>query len=261
MVDEALGSTVPVGSVRPGRNRLADEDRAMLEERRRRHGGGEAHQEGQGKDSSGDAHSHHEAFQDDISVFGIPNEEMTPAVRKAITLLLEQINDLRAELISAHGHEAYLEEQAEKDRLLHVMRRRAFLARLSLAARRVEEEHVQFCVLYIAIENAVAVQKESGHGALESMMVHSADVLRDRLLAGDVVGSLEHFDFGIIMPGTAPVEAARKGHDLVGDMAAKSFIWQGQAISIQARFGLTEIAPGDSCDEIIERAKRIMTKE
>jgi len=260
MVDEALGSTVPVGSVRPGRNRLADEDRAMLEERRRRHGGGEGHQ-GQGGGEAEDAHGHHEAFQDDISVFGIPKEEMTPAVRKAITLLLEQINDLRAELISAHGHEAYLEEQAEKDRLLHVMRRRAFVARLSLAARRVEEEHVQFCVLYIAIDNAVAVQKESGHGALESMMVHSADVLRERLQAGDVIGSLEHYDFGIIMPGTAPVEAARKGHELVADMAAKSFVWQGQEISIQAQFGLTEIAPGDSSDEIIERARRVMTKE
>jgi len=258
MVDEALGATVPVISVRPGRNRLADEDRALLEEKRKRQKH-EAQKQGvSGEGSSGSSSHSPEDFQDDVTVFGIPKEDMTEPVRKAIELLLGQINDLRAELISAHGHEAYLEERVEKDRLLQIMRRKPFTARLGLAARRVEEEHVLFCVLYFNIVNAEAVRDEHGNGALESMMVHTADLMRERLDAGDIIGNLEHSDFGIVLPGTSPVDAAQKGHDLVADMAGHTFVWQGKSLNIQARFGMTEIAPGDTGDEIIDRARRVM---
>lgn len=258
MVDESLGSTVPVMSVRPGRNRLADEDRTMLEEKRRRQH--HSKDEGKGLGSGSEEHLAHplEDFQDEISVFGIPKEDMTEPVRKALKLLLDQINDLRGQLISAHGHEAYLEEQVEKDRLLQVMRRKAFMARLGLAARRVEDEHVQFCVLYFSIKNAEAVQNTYGSGAVENLMVHAADILREKCEAGDIIGSLEHFDYGVVLPGTDPVHAAQKGHHLIAEMAARTFVWQGQTLSIQAKFGVTEIAPGDSGDDIIERAKRVM---
>jgi len=257
MVDEALGTTVPIMSVRPGRNRLADEDRTMLEEKRRRQ---HAEEHGHGTGSESSDHPGHlpEDFHDEISVFGIPKEDMTEPVRKALKLLLDEINALRGQLISAHGHEAYLEEQVEKDRVLQVMRRKAFMARLGLAARRVEDEHVQFCVLYFSIANVEAVQSLYGSGAVENMMVHASDVLREKCEAGDVIGGLDHFDFGIVLPGTDPVHAAQKGHHLVAQMAAHAFTWQGQTLHIQAKFGVTEIAPGDSGDDIIERAKRVM---
>jgi len=259
MTDEALGSAAPVVSVRPGRNRLADEDRAVLEERRRRRHAEEHDHKDTNSRNPGASHGRGgESFHDDISVFGIPKEDMTEPVRKAIELLLGQINDLRAELISAHGHEAYLEDRVETDRLLHVMRRKAFVARLAMAARRAAEEHTLFCVLYFSIENAAAVRLKLGDGAVENMMIHASEILHKRLETGDIIGSLEHFDFGLVLPGTQPTVAIQKGRHLVADMAAHTFVWQGQSMCIQARFGMTEIAPGDSGDDIIDRARRVM---
>ena len=248
MAEDTAGPAAPIVSVRPGRNRLPAEDRALLEERRKRQRdqGGE-----DGKTGAG-----HEGIHDEVSVLGIPKEEMTESVRNAIGKLLDEINRLRAELTHAHGHEAYLEEQAEKDRLLHVMRRRAFLARISLAARRVAEEQVQFSFIYIAIANAGAVRTEFGHGASENLMVQAAEVLREGVEPGDVVGSLEQFDFGVLLPGTPMAAAEAKAQRLVGGLSGRTFIWQGLEVGIQAAFGVAEVAAQDSGDEVITRAKR-----
>jgi len=252
MSEDAAGPAAPIVSVRPGRNSLPEEDRAMLEARRRRqqnkaYGG----QDSQGGGSDGG----HEDIHDDVTILGIPKEEMTDSVRGAIGTLLDEINRLRAELTHAHGHEAYLEEQAEKDRLLHVMRRRAFLARLKMASQRVTEEHVQFSFIYIAIANAPAMRSEFGHGAAESLMVQAAAVLREGVEPGDVIGSLEHFDFGVLLPGTPRVEAEIKAQRLMDALAGRSFMWQGNEIGIEGAFGVAEIAPQDSDDEVIARAK------
>ena len=254
MSDDTTGPAAPIVSIRPGRNRLPDEDRALLEARRRRQqsqGGGSGE-----KDREGAARDPHHDIHDDVSVLGIPKGEMTESVRAAIDRLLDEINTLRAELAHVRGHEAYLEEQAEKDRLLHVMRRRAFLARINLASRRVAEEHVQFSFIYIAITNAASLRTEFGHGAAESLMVQAAEVLRESVEPGDVVGSLEQFDFGVLMPGTPLVNAELQMGRLSEALNGRTFIWQGHEVQIQAAFGVVEVADSDGDAAVIERAKR-----
>jgi len=168
---------------------------------------------------------------------------------------MDEINRLRAELSQARGHEAYLEEQVEKDRLLHVMRRRAFLARVNLSARRVAEEQVQFSFIYISVTNAPAVRTEFGHGAAENLMMQAAEVLREEVEPGDVVGSLEQFDFGLLLPGTPAGAAQEKAQQLVQALSGRTFIWQGNEVGIHAAYGVTEIAPQDVGDEVVSRAK------
>lgn len=255
MAEDNVGPSAPIVSVRPGRNRLAEEDRALQAAKRERkqkkhynHGGGS----GQYQNSAGQGHG---GIDDNVSVLGIPKEEMTENVRNAIQTLLDEINHLRGELSRAKGHEAYLEAQAEKDRLLHVMRRRAFMARLSLAARRAEEEGVPFAFLYIQITNAATVRNDYGHGALESLLMQAAQALREGAEAGDVVGSLENFDFGLILPGNTLDDGEAKAARLMAVLNGRSFSWQGNALGVQAAFGDTVVTPGDTGDEVIERAK------
>ncbi|MCW8915245.1 MAG: GGDEF domain-containing protein [Magnetovibrio sp.] len=255
MADENVGPSAPIVSVRPGRNRLTEEDRmlqAAKRERKQKHGG----QGGYGSDgSASDGGLGHGQIDDDVSILGIPKEEMTENVRSAIQMLLDEINTLRNELLRAKNHEAYLEEQAEKDRLLHVMRRRAFMARMGLAVRRVDEENVPFAFLYIQISNAADIRAAYGHGAVESLMIQASDALREGAEAGDVLGSLENFDFGVILPGDTLEAAENKVARLSAIMSGRTFSWQGQNLEIQARFGDTQITKGDSADQAIQRAK------
>jgi len=258
MSEDNVGPSAPIVSVRPGRNRLAEEDRALQaakRERKSKHGGGGGQEAGDEDTHSGAGHA---SIDDDVSVLGIPKEEMTENVRSAIQTLLDEINHLRGELVRTKGHEAYLEAQAEKDRVLQVMRRRAFMARLGLAVRRTEEESVQFAFVYIQITNASAVRADHGHGAVESLMVHAADALREGAEPGDVVGSLENFDFGFILPGTSLGEGEAKAMRMMAILTGRSFAWQGQPLGIHATFGNTLISPGDTGDEVIVRAKENM---
>ena len=256
MADDPLTPYSKIVSVRPGRNALPEEDRALADARRRlqkRKQGEDRDDDGQGGYEFGPGH---DDIHDDVSVLGIPKEEMTDNVRHAIDILLEEINHLRTELVRAHGHEQYLEQQAEKDRQLHVMRRRAFLARVNLGVQRVADEGVQFSFIYIPITNAATVRGQLGHGAVENLMAQAAEVLREHQVPGDVVGSLEQFDFGVLLPGIAPGEAEVKAQGLVAALAGRSFVWQGQSVAIQAAFGVAEIAPGESAEEVLARAQR-----
>jgi len=256
MAEDNVGPAAPIVSVRPGRNRLAEEDRelqAAKRERKNKHKGAYEDDHG-GYGGYAGGHSHDE-IDDDVSILGIPKDEMTDNVRQAINTLLDEINHLRGDLARAKGHEAYLEEQADKDRMLHVMRRRAFMARLALAARRVEEEGVEFAFLYIQIVNAAAVRGEFGHGALENLMMQASAALREGAEAGDVVGSLENFDFGLILPGTTMLEGEAKAAHLIAVLRGRTFSWQGQTIGIEARFGNATITAGESGEEVIGHAK------
>jgi len=256
MSDDRVGPSAPIVSVRPGRNRLADEDRALQAAKRQRQKKKQYDDHGMSGEDGGLGHgAGHSDIDDDVRVFGIPKDELTDNVRQAIQLLLDEINHLRGELVRAKGHEAYLEDQAEKDRLLHVMRRRAFMARLSLSVRRVEEEKAQFSFLYIQVKNAQFVRNGYGHGAFENLMMQAANALRDGVEAGDVIGSLENADFGVLMPGT-PLEICEgKAAQLVATMAAQSFSWQGQPLGVQVAFGSTLISAGDNGEDIIVRAR------
>lgn len=259
MADDSVGPAAPIVSVRPGRNRLAEEDRELQAAKRERKGSHGGYGDAGGGESSSAGGRGHENVQDDIDVLGIPKEEMTENVRKAIDLLLEEISHLRSELSRTKGHEAYLEEQAEKDRLLHVMRRRAFMARLALAVRRAEEDNVQFAFIYIQVQNAAAVRSEFGHGAVESLMMQASTALREGSEPGDVLGSLENFDFGVLLPGTSMEEGDHKAIGLVETLNGRSFAWQGQILSIVAKFGDTVIAKDDTADDVVNRAKVNLT--
>lgn len=250
MVDEPMGPASPIVGVRPGHNRMPDEDRAMLEKRRKR-------QQGEGGDPDEQPHggSGHEDIHDEVSVLGIPKQEMTANVRAAIDKLLDEINRLRDDLVHARGHEAYLEEQAKKDQTLHVMARRTFWARVNLSVRHVAEEKVQYAMIYIVVANAGAVQNEFGSSATQSLMQQAAEVLREGVDPGDVVGSLEKSDFGVLLPGTPRAEAEAKAQRLVAAMHGRTFMWKGREIGIQGGVGVAEVTAQDSADEVIARAK------
>ncbi len=256
MADNPIGNYTPITSILPGRDRSTRHDK-VYDPVTKKKGGGEKRddQDASGKKSTRKSEGH-ETFHDDISVLGIPREEMSEHVRDALKVLLEEISFLRAELSRAHGHEAYLEEQAEKDHTLHVMRRRAFLSRLMMCVRRAKDEEIRFAFLYVPIKNAALVRSDFGHGAAEALMVQAAGAIREGVEAGDIIGTLESYDFGLILPGNTIEEAVAKGKALMQSLDGRELVWQTDTLGITAEFGVTEIHEQDSIEEILSRARR-----
>lgn len=256
MADDPISNYMPVASILPGRDRSTRKAKVYDPDTKKKGGSG---QRGGGKasgQSSTSTSEGHEEFSDDISVLGIPREEMTEHVQDALKGLLEEISSLRDELSRAHGHEAYLEELAEKDRVLHVMRRAAFLAKMKACVRRLEEEQIRFAFLYVPILNAVQVHSDTSHDASEALMVQAAGALREGVESGDIIGTLEGFDFGVILPGDTVEDAVVKGKALVQSLRGRAMVWESETLGIEAAFGVSEIHRHDSIEEIIGRAER-----
>ncbi|MCK4938728.1 MAG: hypothetical protein KAR80_00450, partial [Rhodospirillaceae bacterium] len=104
MADDPIGSSAPVQSVFPERDRKMPRQEKVYDPSTRKKGSGGG--SGGGKKESSSHGPGHEDISDEISILGIPKAEMTKSVSDAISTLLEEINFLKSELVKSHGHEA-----------------------------------------------------------------------------------------------------------------------------------------------------------
>ena len=253
MADDPIGSYAPVHSVFPERDRKMPRQEKVYDPSTRKKGGGDSGGSGGKKESFADG-SGHEDISDEISILGIPKEEMSKSVSDAINILLEEINFLKSELAKSHGHEAYLEEQVETDLNLHVLRRRTLTAKIIQSVGRVSDENAPYAFIFITIKNAPIAGKEFGRDAYDELIKQAAGALREGVEPGDILGSLRNHDFGIILPGNSVAEAELKAQSLMLSLGGRSLVWKGSTLDIDAGYGITEINAGDSIENILERS-------
>src|ERR1700753_3098696 len=67
---------------------------------------------------------------DSATFLGVPEVEMTPAVKAALTALLSEVDDLRGEVARLKGRLEEAEELADRDALTPLLNRRAFVREL-----------------------------------------------------------------------------------------------------------------------------------
>lgn len=256
MADTPIGSYAPVSSILPERDRTMPRQEKVYDPSTKKQGGdkkGGAGKKGDDNQSASDGHGH-EDISDEISILGIPKEEMSESVRDAINVLLDEVNFLKGELAKAHGHEAYLEEQVETENSLHVLRVRALAAKIVQAVHRVEDENAPYSFIYITIKNGAATSIEFGKNAFDELLVQAAGALNEGIEQGDILGQLENNDFGIILPGNTIADAQLKAESLMLTMAGRKLMWKGATLDIDAGFGLAEIKAGDVIESVRARA-------
>ncbi|MCH8189541.1 MAG: GGDEF domain-containing protein, partial [Proteobacteria bacterium] len=69
--------------------------------------------------------------QDSISIMGIPEPELTPKVREALMALMAEVESMRRDLQEARERLVNLERLADRDPLIPVANRRAFVRELT----------------------------------------------------------------------------------------------------------------------------------
>ena len=252
MADDPIGSYAPVQSVFPERDRKMPRQEKVYDPSTRKNRGGSGG--GGGKKKSSEHGPGLEDINDEVSILGIPKAEMTKSVSDAINALLEEINFLKGELAKSHGHEAYLEEQVETDIDLHILRRHALTSKILQSVGRVRDENAPYSFIFITIKNASVTGSEFGRGAYEELIRQSASALREGLEQGDILGSLENHDFGIILPGNTAADAELKAQSLMLSLGGRKFVWEGNALDVDAGYGVAEINVGDNIEDILHKA-------
>ncbi|WEK43546.1 MAG: GGDEF domain-containing protein [Candidatus Sphingomonas colombiensis] len=147
------------------------------------------------------------------------------------TVQSERLRRLNEELRSA---EVLLKRAAESDHLTAVLNRTAFL-------KLAEAHHTSTdgWILLLDIDHFKAINDRFGHEVGDRALQHVANVLRESLRSGDVVGRLGGEEFGIYLPGAGREKAMQIAERIRGNVeTAAEFATMGIALTVS--IGLAE---------------------
>jgi len=191
-------------------------------------------------------------------ILGIPEAEFTPRVRDAVMPLLGEVDTLKRELAQTRERLDEMERVADRDHLLPILNRRAFVRELT--------RHISFTVryatpaslIYFDLDGFKAINDTHGHACGDAMLEHFAEVLVSHVRDSDTVGRLGGDEFGIILSHANHAQAQAKAQSLAERLQRDPARWQGREIALGFSFGAFELSASDSADLAIARADQAM---
>jgi len=198
------------------------------------------------------------AAADTATVMGIPEAELTPHVRAAITALMEEVGRLREELRLTKARIGDLEELADTDALLPLINRRAFVRELSRMMSYAERYGTPHTLIYFDLNGMKAINDTHGHAAGDAALIHVAGVLNESTRESDVVGRLGGDEFGVLLAQADETTAREKAEALAERISTEGVPWKGKTLALTVAFGVHPIRRGQDVDDAIQAADRAM---
>ena len=197
-------------------------------------------------------------ISDSISIMGVPEAELTPKVRAALTQLMSEVSSLKTELESLRRRTAELETLADQDPLLPIFNRRAFVKEIARALAYTDRYGEASSLLYFDLDNFKSVNDSFGHAAGDAALHHVGALLQQSIRGSDVVGRLGGDEFGIVLTNAARKDAELKAESLRKSIEENVFVWQGEQIKLSASFGVMELVRGQSVEDALNAADQAM---
>lgn len=195
---------------------------------------------------------------DAISVAGIPEGELTPRVRAALTALMQEVADLRRELSETRQRMVELEQLASTDPLIGVLNRRAFVAELNRALAMAQRYGQPSSLVFVDVDDLKKINDKFGHAAGDAALTHAANIVSANIRQTDVFGRLGGDEFAIILTNTPREIAAVKARSLSEIVRATP---GPENISVGITCGVVEIAAGLTAEAALIAADKIMYDE
>lgn len=216
--------------------------------RRRPLPGDGASHEGDGSDGG------HAAEAIAVSIAGIPAEQLTPQVDKAVEALMAEIDRLRHETQRLRMRVGDLEQRAVHHDVLPVLSRAAFTAQLAHVLGHVDQLPMSPALVVLSVVNAEAVRLRHGIAARDGLLTWLAGEIRKSLYANDTLGSLGGCDFGVIALTAGDRVATERAEPLRRAIADEPFRWGDAALAVDIVCGATVLEGGMTAETALARA-------
>ncbi len=197
-------------------------------------------------------------IEEQIRTLSIPDSEITPAVRFAMSALIERLDDATQEVDVMRGKLAEMSEMVDVDYLAPIANRRAFMRRLSWAIAMFERHGHPTAILYIDLNDFKSINDVYGHAAGDSAIRHVATVLSETMRESDFIARLGGDEFAVIMYHAEESAAAKRGKKIIATLEKTPFLHEGNALHISAAYGCHAISKGDTADSALAKADRAM---
>lgn len=195
---------------------------------------------------------------DTASIMGVPEAELTPNVQRALLTLMGEVDQLRKETDALRAKVRDLESLADRDVLLPVLNRRAFLREVSKALSLAERHDAPSALVYFDLNGFKAINDTYGHAAGDEALKVVANTLVSQLRDTDAVGRLGGDEFGVVLVLTPADAAERKAEELAEAIAAAPIHFEGLTLNLKAAWGVQGLESGITAETAMAEADAAM---
>jgi len=195
---------------------------------------------------------------DNPMLLGIPKEEFTGSVRRAIWALLGEARSLRSEVERARGLPKEAEQARDRDHLLPGLNRRTFMSELERQIALASRYATPTSLVYLDIDGLKLLNDTQGHACGDAVLAHFCALLLSSLRSSDVVGRLGGDEFGVVLLHTDEKQAQSTCLRVAQLSASTPFAWRGADIPVRFTFGVAQIAAGLDAEAAIAAADAAM---
>ena len=190
------------------------------------------------------------------------NKPEVPIAAKPVaaqtTLLLDEIERLKADIARAQQTIADLEARADIDPLLDIRNRRGFVRELKRSLAYVQRYHTEAALLFIDLDRFKAVNDRHGHAAGDALLKVVAAELVSHVRASDVVARLGGDEFGVVLWNASEAHAKAKALELERIVEAISVPYGEAHLSAGASAGMVPMAASATATQLLEAADQAM---
>ena len=198
------------------------------------------------------------ARTDTVEILGIPEPEMTPAVRQAIQTLLTELDDLRGEVGRLKARLTQAEHLADRDALTPLLNRRAFVRELSRLRTFAQRYGAPASLVYFDLDGFKAINDRYGHAAGDAALQAVAERLIANVRESDVIGRMGGDEFAIVLVQADQATAQAKAASLAQAIEREPLRFGEWTAPVHLSYGVAELTPDADPEAMIAAADTAM---
>jgi len=195
---------------------------------------------------------------DSKEFLGVPEVEMTPAVKAALTTLLAELDELRGEVTRLKARLTEAEDLADRDGLTPLLNRRAFLRELNRVRTFAQRYGSPASLVYFDLDGFKAVNDRYGHAAGDAALRAVAARLTANVRESDVVGRMGGDEFAVVLAQADRQTAEAKARSLADAFEREPLKFGDWTAPIRLSYGVAEITPDAAPEALIAEADSAM---
>jgi diguanylate cyclase (GGDEF)-like protein len=195
---------------------------------------------------------------DEVQFLGIPEAELTPAVKAALAALAVELEGLRGEAKRLKAQLAEAEAAADTDPLTSVKNRRAFLRELRRASAFAQRYGSPASLVYVDLDGLKAINDRFGHPAGDAAVKAVAERLATHVRESDVVGRLGGDEFAVLLVQADQASAKAAAERLASLVEAEPIETGAWLTPVKISWGVWQIDPAKDPETQIAEADQAM---
>jgi diguanylate cyclase (GGDEF)-like protein len=148
--------------------------------------------------------------------------------------------------------------QADKDYLTQLWNRRALNKQLDRVHQRWLRDSVPYSLILFDLDLFKKINDTHTHAAGDAVLVHTASVLSKIIRRIDTLSRYGGEEFLLLLPASCEEAAQITAEKLRRAIKNRPLQWQSQYITVSASFGCVTVAPGDTPEQVLNRADKAM---